>query len=87
MMRGPVEKNTVIGITQSKMYNSIIPRRKAQSIAQGKAHGGVELDHSFKGYEVVLLEQDEPKTIQTLIDAVLETDCSHSVLKNDFINP
>ena len=45
------------------MYNSIIPRRKALDIAQGETKTGQKLDHSFKGYDVVLVEADEPLTI------------------------
>jgi hypothetical protein len=77
------EKHVVIGITKTRMFpDSLGDAEDILSVAKGEN----EETLSFKEYEVVVVEQDDVKSMQEMIEAVKERGCVKRYTRRGFID-
>ena len=65
------EKNLVIGITKCRMVEETFDKDELVDVALGANGENI----SFKGYEVLLVEQDDPHSIIEMLRKVTEKGC------------
>ena len=76
------EKHVVIAVTKAQMFSSQMDPEDIVDIAQGEDGQNV----SFRGYTVVQVSQDNPDTIQEMLDEVRKKDCISDHVKMGFFD-
>ena len=77
------EKNVVIGITKCRMVEDVFDQDELIDVALGNNGENI----SFKGYTVLLVEQDDTKSIEEMLQKVSEKGCLKKHVRQGFINP
>lgn len=77
------EKNLVIGITKCRMVEETFDKDELVDVALGANGENI----SFKGYEVLLVEQDDPHSIIDMLKKVSEKGCIKKFVRQGFLNP
>jgi len=72
----------VIAVTKAQMFSSQMDPEDIVEIALGEDGQNV----SFKGYTVVRVSQDEPDSIQEMLDEIRKKDCISDHVKMGFFD-
>lgn len=76
------EKHVVIGITKTRLVQNTIGEDEIVSVAQGENGENI----SFKGYDVLIVEQDDTATIQEMLQMVMQKGCIKNNVRMGFID-
>lgn len=80
------DKNLIIGITKTRMVQHLYDEEELLQIASGTAIDSPV--RSFHGYKnILIIEQDDPSSIQEMIKIVNKKHCIKNFVKSGFIDP
>lgn len=83
MFRQP-EQHIVVGVTKTRLVANVLSDDEEELLAIVKGENGES--RSFKGYEVCLVEQDDPESIVDMLGMVMKAGCVRAQIKMGFIN-